>query len=171
MLKFYEITDEEWRRIAPLYPELHARRESRGRPLADTRSVFNGLMWVMYTGSAWSAMPTNYPPHTTCHRRFKRWCAAGALSRVIDALSDSRASDLHLLVSARGRAVKSYLTAERARHDGNADALASFDAHFDQHAMPYLFSYDGVVRPERIFGSPAAGVDADPGGRSIKSDI
>ncbi|WP_162600854.1 transposase [Paraburkholderia sp. C35] len=71
MTPYRDITDEEWQRVAPLLPELRPRSELRGRPLANTRSVLNGVLWVIYSGATWSAMPRKYPSYQTCHRRFK----------------------------------------------------------------------------------------------------
>jgi transposase len=48
MTPYRDINDEEWQRVAPLLPELRPRSELRGRPLANTRSVLNGVLWVMY---------------------------------------------------------------------------------------------------------------------------
>lgn len=78
-----DITEEEWQRIMPLLPELRPRTELRGRPLANTRSVLNGVLWVMYSGATWSAMPRRYPSYQTCHRRFKAWYDNGVLKRVM----------------------------------------------------------------------------------------
>ncbi len=84
MTPYRDITDEEWQRVAPLLPELRPRSELRGRPLANTRSVLNGVLWVIYSGATWSAMPRKYPSYQTCHRRFKSWHQAGVLQRVMD---------------------------------------------------------------------------------------
>lgn len=78
-----DITEEEWQRVMPLLPELRPRSELRGRPLANTRSVLNGVLWVMYSGATWSAMPRRYPSYQTCHRRFKAWYDEGVLKRVM----------------------------------------------------------------------------------------
>lgn len=78
-----DITEDEWQRVLPLLPELRPRSELRGRPLANTRSVLNGVLWVMYSGATWSAMPRRYPSYQTCHRRFKAWYDEGVLKRVM----------------------------------------------------------------------------------------
>jgi len=80
---YRDINDEEWQRVMPLLPELRPRRELRGRPLANTRSVLNGVLWVMYSGATWSAMPRKYPSYQTCHRRFKVWYESGVLRRLL----------------------------------------------------------------------------------------
>lgn len=97
---FKEITEEEWTRVSPLFPE---RNNRRGRPVSDTRSVLNGVLWVMYSGVAWSEMPRIYPPHTTCHRRFKAWCKSGVFGRVINELPRFAAESLRELLQSRTR--------------------------------------------------------------------
>jgi transposase len=55
----------------------------RARPLANTRAVLNGVLWVIYSGATWSAMPRRYPSYQTCHRRFKVWHDTGTLMQVM----------------------------------------------------------------------------------------
>jgi transposase len=98
-----DINDEEWQRVAPLLPELRPRSELRGRPLANTRSVLNGVLWVMYSGATWSAMPRKYPSYQTCHRRFKTWYESGVLKRVTEQLAGSASEELCNLMEARMR--------------------------------------------------------------------
>ncbi|RZF31341.1 transposase [Paraburkholderia sp. UYCP14C] len=103
MNPYREITDEEWQRVAPLLPELRPRTEMRGRPLANTRSVLNGVLWVMYSGSTWSAMPRRYPSYQTCHRRFMSWHESGVLKHVTEQLLGTASEDLCRLMEARMR--------------------------------------------------------------------
>jgi transposase len=98
-----DINDEEWQRIAPLLPELRPRSELRGRPLANTRSVLNGVLWVMYSGATWSAMPRKYPSYQTCHRRFKAWYESGVLKRVMEQLFGEASGELCAMMEARMR--------------------------------------------------------------------
>ncbi|MDR5771808.1 MULTISPECIES: transposase [unclassified Caballeronia] len=81
MKPYRDMSDEEWQMVAPLLPELRPRSELRGRPLANTRAVLNGVLWVMYSGASWSTMPRKYPSYQTCHRRFKAWHESGVLLR------------------------------------------------------------------------------------------
>jgi transposase len=103
MNPYRDINDEEWQRVAPLLPELRPRSELRGRPLANTRSVLNGVLWVMYSGATWSAMPRKYPSYQTCHRRFKAWYESGVLKRVTEQLFGDASEDLCKLMEARMR--------------------------------------------------------------------
>ncbi len=77
--------------------------ELRGRPLANTRSVLNGVLWVMYSGATWSAMPRKYPSYQTCHRRFKAWYESGVLKRVTEHLLGTASEELCSLMEARMR--------------------------------------------------------------------
>jgi transposase len=114
MNPYRDITDEEWQRVAPLLPELRPRTEMRGRPLANTRSVLNGVLWVMYSGASWSAMPRRYPSYQTCHRRFKSWYESGVLKHVMEQLFGAASEDLCSLMESRMR------THANSQHKGTA---------------------------------------------------
>ncbi|WP_179403634.1 transposase [Burkholderia guangdongensis] len=86
MTPYRDLTDDEWRCVAQQLPEMHPRAGVRGRPLTNTRAVLNGVLWVIYSGATWSAMPRRYPSYQTCHRRFKIWHESGVLKRVMSAL-------------------------------------------------------------------------------------
>ena len=48
-----ELTDAQWEVLKPLLaPKTPSKR--RGRPWADTRSVFEGVLWILRTGAQWS---------------------------------------------------------------------------------------------------------------------
>lgn len=103
MKPWRDITEEEWQRVIPLLPELRPRAELRGRPLANTRAVLNGVLWVMYSGATWSAMPRRYPSYQTCHRRFKAWHDEGVLKRVMGELFGDEGVALCSTIEARMR--------------------------------------------------------------------
>lgn len=55
----YDLTEFEWRVIAPLLPN-----KPRGVP-RDDRRVLDGIFWVLRSGSPWRDLPERYGPHTT----------------------------------------------------------------------------------------------------------
>src|ERR687894_1238618 len=55
-----DVSDEEWAFVAPY---LALVREDAPQRSHDLREVFNGLRWVVRTGSPW-----RYMPHETCRR-------------------------------------------------------------------------------------------------------
>lgn len=78
-----DLSERQWRLLAPLLPKPKVRRDKRGRPWRDPRDVLNAILWVMRTGAPWSDLPPRYPPYQTCHRRFQLWARNGALHRVL----------------------------------------------------------------------------------------
>jgi transposase len=50
-----------------------------GRPRVEDRRCFEGLLWILWTGAQWSALPRQYGRPTTCWRRLKRWEESGVL--------------------------------------------------------------------------------------------
>lgn len=70
------LTDEQWDRIKPLIP-LRPPRPQGGRPPADDRACFEGIVWVLKTGARWRDIPDQYPHPSTCWRRLRTWHEAG----------------------------------------------------------------------------------------------
>lgn len=64
-----EITDEQWKRIEPFLPS----PRSTGRPRADDRRTFEGILWVLRSGARWRDLPERYPSPSTCWRRLAQW--------------------------------------------------------------------------------------------------
>jgi transposase len=81
-----DLTDAQWTLIAP-FVDSGARRKGRGRPWQDARAVVNGVFWVLRTGAAWADLPRRYPPHQTCHRRYRTWLVDGTLSELLRLLA------------------------------------------------------------------------------------
>ena len=67
------LSDEQWELIGPLFPEPRRRKGNRGRPWAENRACFEGILWVLQTGAAWRFLPDEYPSPSTCWRRLKQW--------------------------------------------------------------------------------------------------
>jgi transposase len=64
------LTDEEWALVAPMIPP--ARRGGRPRDV-NMREVINGLLYLLWTGCQWQALPKDLPPKSTVHYYFKLW--------------------------------------------------------------------------------------------------
>ncbi|MFM0648720.1 transposase [Paraburkholderia bryophila] len=141
---YRDINDEEWQRVAPLLPELRPRAELRGRPLANTRSVLNGVLWVMYSGATWSAMPRKYPSYQTCHRRFKAWYASGVLKRVTEQLFGAASEELCSLMEAR---MRTHLGAEQKNVDADPGRIVTPGVYKPAPTTPLPVS-------PFVFGSP-----------------
>ena len=70
-----DLTDEEWRLIAPLVSQPSGRR---GRPRAiDTRQVVNAIRYLTRTGCQWRLLPRDFPPYRRVFYYFQTWNADG----------------------------------------------------------------------------------------------
>lgn len=83
-----ELTDAQWKVLEPLLaPNTPSKRP--GRPWADTRRVFEGVLWILRTGAQWAELPRDkFPPYQTCHRRFQQWVRAGTLMMALRILAE-----------------------------------------------------------------------------------
>lgn len=79
----YDLTDEQWARLAPLLPPQKPRT---GRPNHDHRPIINGIQWILRTGAPWQDLPPRYGNYKTVASRFYRWRAAGIWDRLLAAL-------------------------------------------------------------------------------------
>lgn len=153
MKPYRDMSDEEWQMVAPLLPELRPRSELRGRPLANTRAVLNGVLWVMYSGASWSTLPRKYPSYQTCHRRFKAWHDSGVLGRVMQQLFGVASEGLYSLMTSRMR-VPTELAEGLGSQPVATDSMRATEVH-------------GEVRPVLVpqaLPASAAPVEYVPGG-------
>ncbi|MFM0738823.1 transposase [Paraburkholderia xenovorans] len=78
-----DLSDEQWRRIVPLLPEMERHAPRRGRPGVDVRFVVDSVLWVLRTGKPWSALPERYAAYQTAHRYYLRWKKSGVLANIV----------------------------------------------------------------------------------------
>src|SRR5215213_8194991 len=87
------------RRVGVRRPVSGAPPGGRGPTNHDLREVFNGLRWVVRTGSPWHYMPHDLPPWEVVYQQTQRWLRAGVFEemvhdlRVLLRLSEGRAPD------------------------------------------------------------------------------
>lgn len=67
-----QLLDAMWTRIAPLLPK-HRAHPKGGRPFADDRACFAGIVYQLRNGIRWNDMPSSFPSGVTCWRRFDLW--------------------------------------------------------------------------------------------------
>ncbi|WP_156639360.1 transposase, partial [Levilactobacillus koreensis] len=63
--KRYELEDDQWKRIASLFPPYRTGRPSK----IDDRTAFNAILWVMRSGAAWRDLPERYGAWQTVYSR------------------------------------------------------------------------------------------------------
>ena len=85
MGKRYELTDEEWEQIKDLFPKGNTGK--RGRPLKDSRTMLNAMVWLARSGAPWRGLPERYGPWETVYSRFRKWIEDGIFDNILHILS------------------------------------------------------------------------------------
>lgn len=88
----HRLTDEQWALIADLFGE----RKRTGRPPRERRTVVDGILWILHTGSPWRDLPEAFGPWQTAWHLFNQWNDDGTLSRILDRLRRTDAIDEQL---------------------------------------------------------------------------
>ena len=78
-----ELTDAQWERLRPLLPPQKPRT---GRPAKDHRTIVNGILRMLRTGSPGRCLPEPYGSWKTVSSRFYRWQKAGVWDRILAGL-------------------------------------------------------------------------------------
>ncbi len=73
----------EWAQIAALLPP--PRRLGRPRR-HDVRVIVDAILYLLWTGCQWRALPRKFPPRSTVQRYFYRWRDDGTWARISAAL-------------------------------------------------------------------------------------
>ena len=63
-----EMSDEQWEQIKDLFP-----KTKTGRPPKDKRLMFNAILWLARSGSAWRDLPEHFGSWKTVYSRFCKW--------------------------------------------------------------------------------------------------
>ena len=78
-----DLTDDEWRVLAPLIPPA----KPGGRPRSvDLREIINGIRSLLRSGGAWRLLPHDLPPWETVYAYFRRWQADGTWETIATTL-------------------------------------------------------------------------------------
>lgn len=80
-----DLSDAQWAKIEPLLPKKSV-SSSGGRPRANDRRCFEGILWILWTGAPWSELPAKYGSPSTCWRRLREWEETGVLLELWRAL-------------------------------------------------------------------------------------
>ena len=75
------VSDEQWELFEPILAI--ERKSNKGRPPADTRAVFEALLFVLFTGIQWRYLPRSFPPKSTVHDYLKIWSQRDAFRRIL----------------------------------------------------------------------------------------
>ncbi len=81
------LTDRQWEQVKRFIPQV-APSVKGGRPRADDRACFEGILWVLRSGARWKDLPDSFPAPSTCWRRLSEWEGAGVFVEMWHAFID-----------------------------------------------------------------------------------
>ncbi len=79
------LNDTQWVRIAPL---IIGRSDQKGLTGRDNLVFYEGVLWVVRTGSPWRDLPEAFGDWNSVWRRFSRWSSKGVWWRIFEAMAD-----------------------------------------------------------------------------------
>ncbi len=74
-----DLSDEQWERVAPLFPPAKPGGRPRG---VDLREVLNGILYVAACGCSWRMLPHDFPHWQTVYGYYNRWARLGILAQI-----------------------------------------------------------------------------------------
>ena len=81
-----KLTDRQWEEVRKALPTRKKpwRKKDRkgGRPPADDRKCFEGILWILRTGAPWDELPERCGKRSTVHARLKKWAEDGTLEKL-----------------------------------------------------------------------------------------
>jgi transposase len=80
-----DVTDDEWSFVVPY---LTLMREDAPQREHSLREIFNGLRWIIRTGSPWRYMPNDLPPWEMVYQQSQRWLKAGVFEALVQDLRE-----------------------------------------------------------------------------------
>jgi transposase len=75
-----DVSDAEWALVAPYLTLMTEDAPQRDYPL---REVFNGLRWMVRSGSSWRMMPHDLPPYYVVYQQAQRWIKAKVFEEIV----------------------------------------------------------------------------------------
>ncbi len=113
MSDHFWLSDEQYRRLAPLLPT-----NTPGVPRVDDRRVISGIVRVLRSGCRWADAPSIHGPRKTLYNRFVRWAAKGIWTDIFHALAGAGGPHAEVLINS------SAVKAHRCASGGKGGARA-----------------------------------------------
>ena len=137
-----DISDDEWDFVAPYLTLMMVDAPQRDH---DLREVFNGLRWIVRTGSPWRYLPHDLPPWHTVYQQTQRWLKAEVFEtmvhdlRVLLRLAQGRNADPSAAILDSRTLQSSPESGERAGYDG-AKRKRGSKTHMAVDTLGYLLA-------------------------------
>lgn len=147
-----DVSDEEWSFVVPY---LTLMREDAPQRDHDLREVFNGLRWIVRTGSPWRYLPHDLPPHYTVYQQTQRWLKAGVFEDIVH--------DLRVLIRlGEGRnpePTAAIIDSRTLRGTPESGHRAGYDGHKQKDGSKIHIAVDTLGELLAIVATPADAQD------------
>jgi transposase len=77
-----KVPDDLWVEIETLIPPQPPPRYRGGRKRANDRNLLDAMLYILWTGAPWRAMPKEFGPHQTVYDRFVEWQRGGVFEDI-----------------------------------------------------------------------------------------
>jgi transposase len=115
-----DVSDEEWAFVAPYLSLLGEHVPQRHH---DLREVFNGLRWLVRSGSPWRWLPHDLPPWDIVYQQTQRWLKAGCFEAMVHDLREV----LRLAAGRADRPTAAILDSRTLQSTPESGARAGYD--------------------------------------------
>jgi transposase len=115
-----DVSAEEWAFVAPY---LNLIREDVPQRHHDLREVFNGLRWLVRSGSPWRWLPHDLPPWEIVYQQTQRWLKAGCFEAMVHDLREV----LRLAAGRTDRPTAAILDSRTLQSTPESGARAGYD--------------------------------------------
>src|SRR5579871_380353 len=78
-----DLREEEWKKLEPLIPAIS---EKATYSRHERRRIVEGILYVLWSGCPWRALPHDFPAWETVYGYFRQWKQEGVWERVLVAL-------------------------------------------------------------------------------------
>jgi transposase len=117
-----DVSDEEWAFVASYLALISVKAPQREHSL---REVFNGLRWIVKTGSPWRYMPHDLPPWAAVYQQMQRWVRA----QVFETITTDLRALIRLLQGRNEQPTGSVIDARTLRSTPESGHRAGNDPH------------------------------------------
>jgi len=80
------LTDEEWKVLEPLLPQILPIKKQTRPSNWTKREILDGIFYQLKNGCNWEDLPKDLPPYSTVYWHYKQWRAAGVLEKLMGIL-------------------------------------------------------------------------------------
>ncbi len=117
-----DVSDEEWGFCVSYLTLMNEGAPQRNYPL---RELFNGLRWMVRSGSPWRMMPNDLPPWSAVYQQTHRWFKAGCF----EAMAHDLRAILRLVLDRNADPSAVIMDGRTLQSTPESGARAGFDGH------------------------------------------